>query len=129
MNDFVFLHGLALANYRGIGKDINLVGPFQRFNFMIGPNNAGKSCLLRFLANHLNPLVFNHSKSHSNTSTSLDQLDIHIGATTNDVRMGVGVPKSLILDKILSQNYQLNYQNYKDFIEKLFSRLGASHYP
>jgi hypothetical protein len=42
MTERVFLHGVALANYRGIGREPALIGPFSRFNFFVGPNNAGK---------------------------------------------------------------------------------------
>jgi predicted ATPase len=53
MSDSIFLEGIALANYRGIGDDIVRLGPFQRFNFFIGQNNSGKSTFLYFIAKHL----------------------------------------------------------------------------
>ena len=46
----VFVEGLALSGYRGIGKDVQLLRPFKRFNFFIGPNNVGKSAVLAFIA-------------------------------------------------------------------------------
>jgi predicted ATPase len=51
----IFLHGLALQNYRGIGGEIQKLAPFREFNFFIGANNAGKSTVLDFLSTFLVP--------------------------------------------------------------------------
>lgn len=40
-----FLEGIVLANFRGIGGE-QVLAPFQELNFLIGPNNAGKSAVL-----------------------------------------------------------------------------------
>lgn len=45
----IYLHGLALQYYRGIGPEMQKMAPFSDFNFFIGPNNAGKSIVLNFL--------------------------------------------------------------------------------
>ncbi len=49
----VFLHGLSLQFYRGIGPERQRMGPFKDFNFFIGPNNAGKSTVLNFINDHI----------------------------------------------------------------------------
>jgi AAA15 family ATPase/GTPase len=49
----IFLDGLGLRNYRGIGPSGTRLGPFTDFNFFIGANNAGKSTVLSFLHRHL----------------------------------------------------------------------------
>jgi ribosome biogenesis GTPase A len=58
----IFLQGLALQNYRGIGPQIQKMAPFREFNFFIGANNSGKSTALNFLRSHLetqeNPTPF-----------------------------------------------------------------------
>ena len=93
MDDLVFLHGVALANYRGIGEELQLIGPFSRFNFFIGPNNAGKSCVLNFITNHLNPWVWEEQRHYSSEGKKdLDPLDVHLGAHRHQVRMGVAFP-------------------------------------
>lgn len=51
--DHVYLHGLALKNYRGIGEDFVFMPNFGKFNIFIGPNNAGKSTVLNFISRHL----------------------------------------------------------------------------
>lgn len=116
MTDSVFLHGVALANYRGIGSEPVLIGPFGRFNFFIGPNNAGKSCVLGFIARHVKLLVCDkpvtiiqtpavpgsyHSFIINETPATIDKLDIHLGATETQVKLGVAVPRTILREKIL----------------------------
>ncbi len=45
----VFLHGIGLKNYRGIGNEKQRIGPFKDFNIFIGQNNSGKSIILDFI--------------------------------------------------------------------------------
>jgi len=104
MTDSVFLHGVALANYRGIGDDPIYVGPFRRFNFLIGPNNAGKSCVLYYIANHLKPLVSSPpNRFGGNDKIALSPLDAHLGKTEHQVRLGIGVQVNELREYIASQ--------------------------
>lgn len=45
----VFLHGLRLKNYRGIGNDFVELAPLKKMNFLIGQNDSGKSIFLDFV--------------------------------------------------------------------------------
>src|SRR5690606_31007676 len=109
LEESVFLHGVALANYRGIGKEPVYVGPFSRFNFFIGSNNSGKSGVLNFIAKHLKPLVIEATPyGHAaQKPQDLESLDIHVGATRHQVKMGVGVPTKLVIEKITASNEQI----------------------
>ena len=49
----VFLDGVAVRYYRGIGEEIQYVTPFSKMNFFIGANNSGKSILLNLLESHI----------------------------------------------------------------------------
>ncbi len=49
----IHLEGVGARFYRGIGPDPQLVGPFKKMNFFVGPNNAGKSIILNLVANHI----------------------------------------------------------------------------
>jgi predicted ATPase len=80
-----FLHGLALANYRGIGPDLQKIGPFQDINFFIGPNNAGKSTVLNFLASHLG----SNNQSHKKWERQFGGTDVHIGNSADKVVFGI----------------------------------------
>ncbi|NWE47536.1 AAA family ATPase [Pseudomonas gingeri] len=89
MEEHILLHGIALANYKGIGKKISYIAPFRKFNFFIGPNNAGKSCVLNFITNHINLTL---KTSETTATNTLDILDIHLGATRTDVIAEAGIP-------------------------------------
>ncbi|WP_081006034.1 AAA family ATPase [Pseudomonas asplenii] len=89
MEEQVLLHGLALANYKGIGKEINYIAPFCRFNFFIGPNNAGKSCVLNFITKNITKIQQSKIKK---SELILDPLDIHLGAIHSDVVAEIGIP-------------------------------------
>lgn len=52
----IFLNGLALGGYRSFGKKIQRMGPFGSINLFAGPNNCGKSNILRFVQFHLSKL-------------------------------------------------------------------------
>ena len=43
------LEGLGFSNYRSIGEEPVLLYPFSKVNLFVGPNNCGKSNLLRFI--------------------------------------------------------------------------------
>lgn len=108
MDEGIFLHGVALANYRGIAEETAFIGPFHRFNFMIGPNNSGKSCVLHFIANHLKPWVCDEQHRYNGGSRKdLDPLDIHLGASRPQVKMGIGIPAELVHKRFITERPNL----------------------
>lgn len=118
----VFLHGVALANYRGIGSDVVRAGRFQRFNFFIGPNNSGKSTVLNFIAKHLDSHVASPQRGSRGTSAALGALDKN---TTTDgaVLMGIGVPISLVLEgfsPLFEGDHRSDRALYMKAIEQIF---------
>jgi AAA15 family ATPase/GTPase len=52
-DDHVYLQGLALRFYRGIGPETQYIAPFSKLNFFVGPNNSGKSIVLNAIASFL----------------------------------------------------------------------------
>jgi hypothetical protein len=73
-----YLHGFALANYRGIGEEPAFVGPCRAFNFFIGQNNAGKSSALSFVWNFAVP--FFSPSTANKAQRALGELDLNINA-------------------------------------------------
>lgn len=117
MTESVFLDGVALANYRAIGDELTKIGPFRRFNFFIGPNNAGKSCVLYFIANHLKPLVCEEGKAQK-----LEELDVHLGAQADNIRMSIGIKSDRIIGSFLKSRPDLiNNAEFEAYAEKIFS--------
>jgi AAA15 family ATPase/GTPase len=83
MTSKIFLDGIALKNYRGIGDGPMLVGPFKRFNFMIGSNNAGKSTVLNAISKHATKLA------NEKRLPDLLTLEVHLGKNSHSVKLGV----------------------------------------
>ncbi|MDB5341496.1 MAG: family endonuclease [Planctomycetaceae bacterium] len=59
-NPHVYLPGLALAGFRSFGPNIQFMGPFTQINVFAGPNNVGKSNILRFIHRHLGAYGFHN---------------------------------------------------------------------
>ena len=66
-----FLSGLGLAAYRGIGPEMQFIGPFSRLNIFIGENNSGKSIPLNFISRYL-------PRGSQSTSSSIPETDEEI---------------------------------------------------
>jgi len=95
----VFLHALALRNYRGIDAEWQWMPSFKKFNFFIGPNNAGKSTVLNFISRHI-PIVTPRS---GQTPTPVDRLEHHAGSGSAAIEMSVGVPTTTVREAILER--------------------------
>jgi energy-coupling factor transporter ATP-binding protein EcfA2 len=68
----IFLEGLGVSNYMGIGPDWQYLSPFKKLNFFIGANNAGKSTILRLLSNYLPS-----GPERSISGNALNNIEIH----------------------------------------------------
>ncbi|MBQ5965448.1 AAA family ATPase [Massilia sp. ZL223] len=115
-----FLHGLSLKNYRGIGQNVQRIGPFKKCNFFIGTNNSGKSCVLNFLSAHLAEL--HNFGGAGNSRMKLLPLEVHLGATAEQVQVGLAVPTEWILEnsnKFLSDRSR----DLSSGIGRIFSQL------
>lgn len=84
----IFLSGLAIQFYRGIGPEVQYLGPFSDFNFFIGANNAGKSTVLEFLHRHL-PSPKDKSRDKRPTFGALDR---YSGDRSGPTVMAIGFP-------------------------------------
>lgn len=100
MPESTYLHGIALANYRGIGETIAYVGPFQKFNFFIGPNNVGKSTVLSYIARHLRSHVSNRGEFQSQNLSPIEPLDKNQSNQAGEMIMGIGLLPSQVDDAI-----------------------------
>ena len=47
------IEGLCLAGYRSFGPERQYIAPLGKINLLAGPNNSGKSNILRYLKKHL----------------------------------------------------------------------------
>lgn len=112
----VFLHGLSLENFRGIGTRA-FIGPFQDINFFIGPNNSGKSTVLLFLARYLHPA----GGSRATWARSFEPADARIGKSLNEIRFSLGVPLDWAIEQALGD---LDRYHYHESVSKLLGELA-----
>ena len=81
----VFLKGLSLQYFRGIGSTQQKLAPFRQFNFFIGANNSGKSTILAFISTHLSQL-------QRGRKVQVAPLDQFRGARSGELAFGIGLP-------------------------------------
>lgn len=94
----IFLHGLALKNYRGIGQDIQVMAPFKPFNFFIGANNSGKSSILNFISSNLKAAV----SGSGSDQKQINPLDVFGGAGNEPIYYAVGIPVHTFVESVLT---------------------------
>jgi predicted ATP-dependent endonuclease of OLD family len=71
----MLIDGFALAGYRSFGDQVQRMGPFEKINLFAGPNNSGKSNILRFLESHFGQVLtaISHHQADDKTFSSLDR--------------------------------------------------------
>jgi energy-coupling factor transporter ATP-binding protein EcfA2 len=89
----VLLEGLAFCFFRGIGPEIQRLGPFKDFNFFVGSNNSGKSTVLDLIHRHLN---------RESPDPKLEKLDIYRGAKSGDFYFAIGITQKSFVEAILA---------------------------
>ncbi len=87
------LHGIGIRFYRGIGAELQKIGPFSEYNFFIGENNSGKSTVLNFLQQYL---------INGETKRSFGPTDSHRGLKTGNIVGRIGIPVTLVKSRCLS---------------------------
>jgi hypothetical protein len=88
----VFLSGLAVQFFRGIGPEVQELGPFREFNFFVGANNSGKSTILDLIHRHIAPSHF-----------ELEKIDTYSGAKTGTFNFEIGLPKGAFKNAVLTE--------------------------
>ncbi|MGH1466055.1 MAG: ATP-dependent nuclease [Cognatishimia sp.] len=99
-----YLEGLGIQFYRGIGPETQYIAPFSEMNFFVGPNNAGKSIVLKLI---------NERPLNSEGRKLTDKVDIYRGAKEGNFLSFVGLAESTIRECFAVQlrNAVSNYRN------------------
>jgi hypothetical protein len=127
----VYLHGLKLANYRGIGPTEQVMAPFKTFNFFIGANNAGKSAILSFIHRHLPVNLITRYSGTSSQTNELELLDLYSrgGTRARSVSMAQAIPerifKAAIVDGISDQRQR---HHATQLLEAIIERLSQNNH-
>lgn len=91
----IFIEGLSIAFYRGIGAERQVMPEFKDFNFFIGSNNSGKSTILNFIHTHAPFEITNKTSSHR-----YSQLDEHRGNKTGRLHYSLAIKKTDLIKEL-----------------------------
>ena len=89
----VFLEAISLAFFRGIGPEVQNLGPFRSFNFFAGANNTGKSTVLDAIHRHFG----------ENKEPSFAPLDIYTGQKTGRTQFRIGLKRETFENPIMQR--------------------------
>ncbi len=117
----IFLHGISLRFFRGIGSEKQSLAPFKEFNLFIGANNSGKSTILDFLSRNL---PFSKGTKSSAAGVALDQ---YRGQKTGEREVELAVPRDHFLQNCLRNIHDHSRRrNASDLINRILD--GISDY-
>lgn len=94
----VYLHGIAVKNFRGIDNSFQEAFDFGRFNFFIGPNNSGKSTFLDLIDRYL-PLNVERPAASGKKGRS-DPLDQNRSANAGEFIIRVAAPIGVVQQRV-----------------------------
>lgn len=114
----IFLEGIRVAFFRGIGPEAQSLGPFKGFNFFVGPNNAGKSTVLDAIHRHFG----------AGKPPSFQTLDAHSGKGIGQIVFQIGLTKQSfeqpILQRLESANVGAPRAQLLELARRVCSRLA-----
>lgn len=101
----IFLNGLSIQFFRGIGEETQVLAPFKAFNFFVGANNVGKSTVLDCLHRY-----------GKQAAPQLTPSDIHRGASTGSFVLGIPLAKSEFITRVMDQIKRDEFRPLIDWI-------------
>lgn len=124
----VFLDGIAAQFYRGIGAEVQFIGPFSRMNFFIGANNAGKSIVLGLLAEQLKQVKSGQAMK------PLAGPDIHTARENGQFMLAVGRRMETLTEAMIKPHEGDHFEvrhgghprpSFRSEVEKLLKKLAV----
>lgn len=106
----IYLEALQLQFFRGIGPEVQKLGPFKGFNFFVGANNSGKSTVLDFIHRYL------RGAPNAQKSKTADRVDRYTGEKTGEQFFALGHRTENFAQQILAQLNDEVRARFKDTI-------------
>jgi hypothetical protein len=116
----IYLEGLAIQFFRGIGPEMQKLGPFRDFNFFVGANNSGKSTVLDFIHRYL-------PQTSRKRQHNIDPLDEYRGAATGTLSFALGVSTKKFVERALEGIGTTSHQ-FEGDIKKICAALSDGHF-
>jgi hypothetical protein len=127
----IYLEGVAVQFYRGIGPEMQYIAPFSEMNFFVGANNAGKSIVLNFLHDRL-PLSLHQQKPQLLQRRSADpdqtKVESFLGAETGNLASMIGISTEQFLRPIKEKYPEFMSSEYSidDPLKAIFECLSVA---
>ncbi|MGL3211903.1 ATP-dependent nuclease [Bradyrhizobium sp. BR 1433] len=112
----VYLEGLAIRFFRGIGPEQQKLGPFKGFNFFVGANNSGKSTILDFIHRYLG--------AAGNIKTTADRIDRYTGEKTGELDFAIGWTPDRFIRTVFDRLNPEMKRRFQDKISAICRVLG-----
>lgn len=110
----IHLEGVGARFYRGIGPTPQLVGHFQKMNFFVGSNNAGKSIILNLIAERVK------SEGSKGVNGKLEPAERYNGGQSGEFVSAVGMTTRSVIENL--QGFKMDVrvgQGLKDIVDAL----------
>lgn len=98
----IFLNGISVRYFCGIGKNTQYISPFGKINMFIGPNNSGKSIILNLIEKYISKIEFKISPEEN-----------YRGIVSGSFHYSISYTKKYIVDKILEKSSDCEIFYYK----------------
>lgn len=124
----MFFDGVGIGGYRSFGAEVQRIGPLGKLNLIIGPNNSGKSNILRFLVRHFPQLILSLQRQRAKSDFDLS-LDRHMGGN-GVVRLELGVQVGgTLYQSILERLDVIAGDSLLESIQQVYSALALPKNP
>lgn len=108
--DSIYLKGLQLSGFKGLGEELQTIAPFQRFNFFIGANNSGKSTILDFISRHVHSFTKINFGSSPDISFNSAGNELNIDCNPSAIKSNLGITKTQFIEAVI-ENPALSQDN------------------
>lgn len=125
----IFLDGIAAQFYRGIGAEVQFIGPFSHMNFFIGANNSGKSIVLGLLAEQVKQV------KSGKTTKPLAGPEVHQARESGQFMLAVGRRAEAVAEAIIRPHEGKHFQarqggypspTFRGQVDRIIEKLTAS---
>lgn len=119
----IYLEGIAVQFYRGIGPETQYIAPFAEMNFFVGANNAGKSVVLNLIKDRL-PFGRNRVATRIETNSA----EAYRGTQSGLFDVAVGIPVGKFIQSSMDLFVKRSQSDVRSPLRKICEKLQKDGY-